>query len=119
MSIKQVTVAALALLVGTAAMACTDHQDAGSTFQTASPYTAAPRSRAEVIADLEIYRKSGLAEMDSRDDAQVFGAAYQTAQARYQALRASPEFASLVTKIAKARGESVSTARADSGAVSQ
>ena len=81
--------------------------------------TAGPRTRAEVIADLEVYRKSGLADLDSRDSPDVFGAGYQAAQARYQAMRVSPEFATLVSKIAKARGETVATASAGSGVVAQ
>lgn len=119
MNMKQVAFAALSLLAGTAAMACADHQDASSKLHGSSQYTAMSRTRAEVIADLEVYRKSGLAELESRDSPDFFSADYQAAQARYQAMRASPEFAALVSKIAKARGETVATASAGSSAVTQ
>lgn len=119
MRIKQVTIATLSLVIGTAAMACPGHQDVWSKFQDAGKYTIASLSRAEVIADLEIYRKSGLADLDTRDSPDVFGTDYQVAQARYQAMRASPEFTALVASIARDRGEVVATAGARSRAVAQ
>lgn len=119
MNIKHVAIATLSLLAGTAAMACPDHLTASDKSQNAGQYITSSRTRAEVIADLEIYRKSGLAALDTRDSPETYSAEYQAAQARYQTLRASPEFASLVSKIAKARGEMVTTASAGSSVVAQ
>ncbi|MDY0746343.1 hypothetical protein SNE35_17660 [Paucibacter sp. R3-3] len=97
MRTQQFVTLALSLFIGTAAMAHPGHADG-------------PTSRAEVIADLEIYRQSGLAELDGRDEPPVYGADYQAAQARYQALHASPAFAMRVARIAQQRGEAVATA---------
>lgn len=69
---------------------------------------AAPLSRAEVIADLVVWQQSGLGAMHAGDDtANVFGADYRAAQARYEALRRAPEFAQLVERIAREHGEPV------------
>jgi hypothetical protein len=112
MNLKNITVAAFATLVGTIAMA-RDGQAAGGDV---SKYLPKPVSRAEVIADLEIYRRSGLDEFDRRESQDLFGSAYIHARARYMALRASPEFQSLVARIARERGEAVATASTGSGA---
>lgn len=66
-------------------------------------------SRAEVLADLEIYQRSGLRTAEQQDLQQYRGSSYQAALARYQALRRSPEFAARVAAIAERRGETVST----------
>jgi len=109
--------ATLTALVGTAAMAhgapsgdmpMKAEYSAGSTDYRA--YLPMPRSRAEVIADLEIYRRSGLAQLDASESPDAFGKAYLEAQARYQALRAAPEFKQLVARIARERGEAEATA---------
>ncbi|MGA0610832.1 DUF4148 domain-containing protein [Caldimonas sp. KR1-144] len=63
------------------------------------------KSRAEVIADLEIYRASGLAELESRDSVDFPGDRYAQARQRYLALRHSPSFDSRVVEIARMRGE--------------
>jgi hypothetical protein len=67
-------------------------------------------TRAEVLADLQIWRESGLAAL-SRGEAgyNVFTLAYRQAQARYRALRASPRYAELVQRIAQERGENVAS----------
>lgn len=70
----------------------------------ATPQTV---SRAEVLADLEIYQRSGLATAEQQDLQQFRGAQYQAALARYQALRRSPEFAARVVSIAQRRGETL------------
>ena len=120
MSIKQITIAVVSAFIGTAAMACPDHQqDAWSKFQDAGKYAAAPHGRAEVIADLEVYRKSGLAELDSVDSPEVFSADYRAAQVRYQAMRSSPDFTALVASIARQRGEAVATASGGSATAVQ
>lgn len=71
---------------------------------------AAPRSRAEVIADLQIYRRSGLAALESSESPDTFSKSYYEAQARYFAMRNSAEFKQLVARIASARGETQATA---------
>lgn len=112
MNLRNITLAVLATLVGTVAMAQDGHAVGGDV----SKYLPKSVSRAEVIADLEIYRRSGLAELDSTESPDLFGSAYLHAQARYTALRASPEFKTLVARIARERGEAMTTASTGSGA---
>jgi hypothetical protein len=115
MNLKKIAVAAFATLVGTVAMARDGQADGGDV----SKYLPMPVSRAEVIADLDIYRRSGLAELDRAESPDVYGNAYIGAQARYTVLRASPDFKTLVAKIARERGEAVATASTGSGAAVQ
>jgi hypothetical protein len=68
---------------------------------------AASRSRAEVLAELEIYRRSGLAELERGEATDTFSRQHRIASARYAAMRSSPEFASLVQAIAQRRSEAV------------
>lgn len=115
MNLKNIAVAAFATLVGTVAMA-NDGQAAGGEV---SKYLPKSLSRAEVIADLEIYRRSGLDEFDRGESPDLFSNAYNSAQARYMALRASPEFKNLVAKIARERDEVVATESTGSGVAVQ
>jgi hypothetical protein len=62
-------------------------------------------SRAEVLADAEIYASSGLRAVEQDDLTPLRGARYQAALARYQALRHAPEFTARVQAIAQRRGE--------------
>ena len=55
-------------------------------------------TRAEVLADLELYRESGLAQLDDSPIVTSFSAEYQRAQRRYRELRASPRYAELVRR---------------------
>jgi hypothetical protein len=73
-------------------------------------------SRAEVLADLEIWRSSGMAALD-RGEASYdgFSPAYRRAQARYAELRDSPLYAALVQSFASRRGETLASTRAASG----
>jgi hypothetical protein len=64
-------------------------------------------SRAEVLADLQIWQESGLADLQRIDMPDVYSAQYQRASARYAALRKSTHFAELVQSIAAKRGEVV------------
>ena len=64
-------------------------------------------SRAEVLAEVEIWKRSALAQLESGDITDVFSNQYRRAQARYAALRASPQFAELVQSIARKRGDTV------------
>jgi hypothetical protein len=70
--------------------------------QDAAP---APAARAEVLADLEIWRESGLALAQSGDAFDPQTPFYRESLARYQAMRTSPQFAERVDRIARQRGE--------------
>ncbi|ARN18708.1 DUF4148 domain-containing protein [Piscinibacter gummiphilus] len=66
---------------------------------------ARPLTRAEVLADLQIYREAGLDEYD-RGEGVSSGdlPGYQAAQARYAALRANGRYAALVKEIGQHGG---------------
>ena len=53
-------------------------------------------TRAEVLADLQLYRESGFAELDRAETPAWESQAYKEAAARYAALRESPRYAQLV-----------------------
>ena len=76
------------------------------------PSLKSTRSRSEVLAEVHIWRQSGLAELDLQGEGRPDPSSprYQAAQARYDALRAAPEFAVLVQRIAQERGEKSSVA---------
>jgi hypothetical protein len=61
-------------------------------------------TRAEVLADLQIYQESGLAELDHPDAENWRSSAYRGAFARYAKLRNSPRFEQLAQQITAARG---------------
>lgn len=107
---KQFAVVLASLAMSAAAFACPAHQAAAATLPQGLTSQAAPLSRAQVLADLEIYRQSGLQALDSRDAPEIYSAEYMSAQARYQALRQSPAFAMAVARIAHERGETVASA---------
>jgi len=113
--------AAATLLALIASVATAAEMSTNDTPQSADAraYLPMPRSRAEVIADLEIYRRSGLAELDHKESPDAFSNAYIAAQARYQALRASAEFKQLVARIARERGDALATASAASSPMAQ
>ena len=60
------------------------------------PITPSQKSRAEVLADLAIYRESGLAAVDRTEDFALNAGQRAQAEARYAALKASPKYAELV-----------------------
>ena len=95
---KLIALLVVPLCVGSAALAQED-----------SP---AGLSRAEVLADLQIWRDSGMAAVHAGEDPAWFNRGYDAAAARYAAMRASPEFAALVDRIAQQRGEKVKIASA-------
>jgi hypothetical protein len=64
-------------------------------------------SRAEVLADLEAWKASGLAELQRGDAPDYFSPQYQRASALYAGLRKSSHFAVLVQRIAAKRGDVV------------
>ena len=55
-------------------------------------------SRAEVLADLEIYRESGLAAVEQSETYGYDNARRDAAKAKYAELRSSPYYATLVKK---------------------
>lgn len=86
------------------------------------PITQSQKSRAEVLADLAIYRESGLAAVDRTEDFSLNAAQRAKAESRYAELKASPKYAALVQRFAAeeaAKTAKASTAgEADAAAVS-
>ena len=73
--------------------------------------SAKPLTRAEVLADLQVWRESGLARFQGIDDPSIcFMPEYLAAQERYNGMRASPQFALLVARYAGQGGETISAA---------
>lgn len=103
MSKKHLFAALVVALGASAAMAQGTSPDTWARFNEV-PLPSA-KSRAEVLAELEIYRRSGLAELERVEGVDYFGHRHRVASARYAAMRVSPEFASLVLAIAERRGE--------------
>ena len=64
------------------------------------PITQSQKSRAEVLADLQIYRESGLAAADRTEDFDLNPGQRAKAEARYAELKASPKYAQLVQQFA-------------------
>ena len=80
--------------------------DAGGSSPSETVVPVSSQSRAEVLADLQVWQDAGLAaEQWGEAGPEVFAARYQQAEARYQAMRAAPAFAALVARIARVRGE--------------
>ena len=72
-----------------------------------SPGPAAP-TRAEVLADLQVWRASGLATFEVDPSFLLVGSpSHQAARARYEQMRASPEFSALVQAIVTRTGEAL------------
>ena len=107
MNFKKTAFIAFFALIGGAAMAQTGHEDVWAKFQNISSPEAGQRSRAEVLAELEIYQRSGLANIERNESVNPFARDYLDAQARYQAMRSSPEFTALVARIQAARGGAI------------
>ena len=98
MKANQVLVAALFTLgAGHAAMA----EDSYSAQPLPATSTV---TRAEVLADLQVYRESGLAEVDRGESQDTTSAAYAQAKAKYEQLRGSSHYNDLVQQIAARRG---------------
>ena len=76
------------------------------------PQGVSTKSRAEVLADLEIWRESGLAALELTGDGKYNNTdpRYPAAQAKYEELRSSPRFAARVEQIARGRGKAVDSA---------
>ncbi|WP_431263341.1 DUF4148 domain-containing protein [Roseateles chitinivorans] len=73
------------------------------------PITQGQKSRAEVLADLEIYRESGLAAVDRTEDSSLELNQRVKAEARYAELKASPKYAALVQRFAAKEGKGAVT----------
>lgn len=81
-----------------------------STAALADQAEAPGLTRAEVLADLQIWRDSGMADLHAGEEPAFFKSGYDAASARYAAMRTSPAFAALVSRIAQQRGEVVTIA---------
>ncbi len=75
------------------------------TERDGAPIAISTLPRSVVIADLEVWRNSGLAAAEQSEEADAFSPRYREALARYLAMRSSPAFAERVQHIARARGE--------------
>lgn len=87
---------------------------AGSAMANDNPHTQPVNtpsavSRAEVLADLEIYRESGLAAVDRTEDFSLNAGQRAQAEARYAALKASPKYAELVQRFAAKEAKGAAT----------
>lgn len=100
MNLKSVFAAAVLACAAAAPALAEEQQFDAAAFRPAL-------TRAEVIADLQVYRESGLAAIESQDNVDRSSAAYEAARARYAALRSSPAFAARVDDVARQRGERV------------
>ncbi|MFT3955559.1 MAG: hypothetical protein QM722_14560 [Piscinibacter sp.] len=70
-----------------------------------APIARSSLPRSEVLAELEIWRDSGLAALERGEASDTSGPSYRAALARYQALRDAPAFADQVARIARRLGE--------------
>ena len=104
---KTVSLAA-ALLLG-ASLGAASAADSNSPADM--PVATVPLTRAEVLADLEIWRLSGMAGLGNGDaDADPGSPQIASALAKYHQMLESPEFAQRVMRIARRRGEAVELA---------
>ena len=72
---------------------------------------ASPLTRAEVLADLEVWQLAGMPGLARGDaDMDLHSAEYRAAHAKYQQMVESPDFAQRVIRIARKRGERVDVA---------
>lgn len=85
------------LAIATASLLCMAHSAQAQASET-------PVSRAEVLADLHIWRQAGLHNLQG-DAEDASRAEHIAAMARYRALRAAPEFAQLVARIERERAD--------------
>ena len=103
----------LPLLIATLGACGAAVADDGGSIPT---YEGVPLTRAEVLADLQVWRESGMAALEQKSSEagpELYGADYRKAQARYFALRNSPMFASRVHQIALERGDVMESASAN------
>ncbi|MDX3904283.1 MAG: DUF4148 domain-containing protein [Pigmentiphaga sp.] len=72
--------------------------------------TKGTSSRAEVLADLALWKRAGVPEYMLESGPDFANPKYREAFARYESLRNSAEYAREVDRIARARGERLSLA---------
>jgi hypothetical protein len=113
MKLKHLFAAAIAVFAASATLAAEAGPDVWSKFDGVTLRES--RSRAEVLAELEIHRRSGLAALERGEATDYFSREYRVASARYAAMRASSDYAALVQVIAQRRGEPKSVAAAATG----
>ncbi|MBV8604930.1 MAG: DUF4148 domain-containing protein [Pelomonas sp.] len=68
-------------------------------------------TRAEVQADLEIYRESGLLDLDRGESVDTESPRYQAALKRYNERRASTQYVALLHSFEAKNGEKVAAAK--------
>ena len=85
---------------------------AGTVLAQGATPQAAPTglTRAEVIADLNLWKRAGLHTYQSGESQEMFNPAYERALAEYQRLRSGPEYLAEVRRVAGERGETVAGA---------
>lgn len=91
----------LTIAIGATLLLCSAHAE---TIRIDVPSAEPPSlalTRAEVLADLHIWRLSGLAEFTRGERPQIYGGLYLQAKARYDAMRDSPAYRDLVEKMSK------------------
>lgn len=91
--------ASLSLIAGQASA-----KDNPDTTPSATPQQASTVTRAEVLADLQIYRESGLALAELPENIGIDNDRKAKAQARYAQLRNSPYYATLVKRYGGGEG---------------
>lgn len=85
--------------------------DADGASPSDAPVAMSALTRAEVLADLECWRESGMAAFTPGEAGiDPMSAPYRTALAKYDTLRSGPAFAQRVVRIARARGEAIDVA---------
>lgn len=106
MSITLIQKSIHALIVGSAcwcAISSASAQSQPSSTITAVEAKTGPLSRAEVVADLRLWRRLGLDSYATHASYSVNLPLYDLALARYQALRSGPAFAAEVAEVLKGR----------------
>jgi hypothetical protein len=107
---KLTSIAALLLLAG-AARAQVIHINVPDDV----PLPASTLSRAEVLAEYHLWRLAGLQALEAGDRGSDFETpAYRQAQAKYEWLRASPQFPALVAELSRRPGATVLAQRVES-----
>jgi len=104
------------VLVLSAGLAAAQDGDSSSSSPQAE---TTPASRAEVLADLAVYRESGLLDLDRGDGGEVDAPLYQAALKRYQNLLNSPKFAALVRTYEAKTGENLAAVKMPDAATKQ
>ena len=95
-AMKKAAVLASGLLAGSTAFAAASLP---VTVSAEAPTRAPGLSRAEVLADLRVWRASGMEVFSRSDSYDWTSAEYEKAYARYLAIRSSDEFKVLVQRI--------------------